>query len=207
MKNLLGLGTAGSNIVREMSQYEQYCCYTIDSQNIKNTKFDFKIEPKLSNVEEYENLDTSKVDRFLSKIKNNLTVFVCGASRESALALRVLKPIYDRGVSISIVYFTPEREVLSVEKSLQERVVRNVLQQYARSGLFEDMLLVSNQNLESLAGPTNVMEYYNQLNSVFTSIYYMLDVFKNTKPVTSTFSKVPSSFCFSTNGFSVILSN
>tara|TARA_R100000805_G_C3567839_1_gene74743 strand:- start:97 stop:642 length:546 start_codon:yes stop_codon:yes gene_type:complete len=95
---------------------------------------------------------------------------------------------------MDIVYFMPETEVLSEEKTLCERAVKGILQNYARSGLFEKICLVSNLRLEQVAGSTNVFDYYDQINRVFTGTYYMLDVFKNTTPVTSTFKR-PSASC------------
>ena len=95
---------------------------------------------------------------------------------------------------MDIVYFMPEIEVLSEKKILHERSVRGILQNFARSGLFEKITLISNTELEKLAGSTNVFDYFDQINHVFTSSYYMLDVFKNTKPITSTF-KIPKESC------------
>ncbi len=108
---------------------------------------------------------------------------------------------------MDIVYFMPELEVLSEEKTLNERAVRNILQNYARSGLFEKICLVSNIELEALAGSTNVFDYYHQINNVFTSTYYMMDVFKNTKPITSTFKRPKESCRITTIGLSTLDGN
>ena len=99
-----------------------------------------------------------------------------------------------------IAKFMPEIEVLSEEKTLHERAVRGILQNYARSGIFEKICLVSNVYLENLAGSTNVFDYYSQINRVFTSSYYMIDVFKNTKPITSTFKRPKDSCRITTIG-------
>ena len=47
-----------------------------------------------------------------------------------------------------------------------------------------------------------MIDYYSQINHVFTSTYYMLDVFKNTKPITSTFKKPKESCRITTIGVS-----
>ena len=96
----------------------------------------------------------------------------------------------------------PEIEVLSETKMLHERSVRGILQNFTRSGLFVKICMVSNLELESLAGSTNVFDYYKQLNHVFTSTYYMMDVFKNTKPITSTFKRPKESCRITTIGLS-----
>lgn len=199
MKILLGIGTAGSNIVSQLGQYKVYQPYTICTETKKTTKYKFNL-PELPGPEAYENMDTIKISKWLDTIENSCTVFVCGASNSSGLTLRALEVLHKKGVKLEVVYFMPELEVLSEEKSLQERACRGILQNYARSGLFEKICLVSNIKLEELAGNTNVIDYYKQINSVFTSTYYMLDVFKNTKPITSTFKRPKESCRITTIG-------
>ena len=199
MKILLGIGTAGSNIVSQLGQYKVYQPYTICTETKKTTKYKFNL-PELPGPEAYENMDTIKISKWLGTIEKSCTVFVCGASNSSGLTLRALEVLHKKGVKLEVVYFMPELEVLSEEKSLQERACRGILQNYARSGLFEKICLVSNIKLEELAGNTNVIDYYKQINSVFTSTYYMLDVFKNTKPITSTFKRPKESCRITTIG-------
>ena len=144
MKTILGIGTAGSNIVTQLGQYKVYQPYTICTETNKN------------------------------------------------------------GVKLEVVYFMPEIEVLSEEKTLQERACRGILQNYARSGLFEKICLVSNLKLEQIAGSTNVIDYFDQINHVFTSTYYMMDIFSNTKPITSTFKRPKESCRVTTIGLGSI---
>jgi len=186
LKNILGIGACGTNVVKQLSEYPQYSAYYINNKEKKTTKYRFSL-PLLESPEDYENMDMSKLHRWASKIKNNCTVFLTGANDSSAIALRFLEKLHQAGVKINIVYFLPEVEVLSENKFLHERSCRGILQQFARSGLFQNMTLVSNLSLESMAGPTNVYEYYSQINNVFTSSYYMIDVFKNSNPIASTF--------------------
>lgn len=193
MKNILGIGTAGTNIVRQLSEYKSYKAYTINTENTKTTKYNFKLQ-SCPGPEQYESMNFSRLAKWLSTIERSCAVFVCGASNSSGIILRALEYLHKRGVKIEIVYFMPEVEVLSEEKTLQERACRGILQNYARSGLFEKICMVSNLNLEEIAGSTNVFDYYNQINQVFTSTYYMMDVFKNTKPITSTFKR-PKESC------------
>ena len=199
MKILLGLGTAGSNVVNQLAEHKQYKVYTVTPENEKTTKYKFSM-PALSHPEEYENMDMRKLDKFLSTITKECSVFLCGASVSTAVMLRALEPLHRKGVKINVVYFMPEVEVLSETKALFEHAVRNILQEYARSAVFEKITLVSNTVLEEIAGSTNVYEYFNQINQVFTSTYYMIDVFKNSKPITSTFTRPRETCRISTIG-------
>lgn len=201
MKTILGIGTAGRNVAEQLAEHKVYKPYTICTENIKTTKYNFNL-PELDGPEEYEAMDMKKLEKWLSTIEKSCTVFLCGASNSSGLTLRALHFLHQNGVKLDIVYFVPEIEVLSEEKTLNERAVRGVLQNYARSGLFEKICLVSNLRLEEIAGSTNVFDYYSQINRVFTNSYYMMDVFRNTKPITSTFKRPKESCRITTIGLS-----
>ena len=203
MKNILGIGTAGSNIVQQLSEYPVYKGYCISNEYSKTSKYKFALKT-LSDPEQYEAMDFSKLHTWLEKIEGVCTVFLCGASDSSAITLRALEVMHLKGIKMDIVYFVPEVEVLSETKILHERSVRGILQNFARSGLFEKICLVSNVSLEQVAGSTNVYEYYKQINHVFTSTYYMLDVFKNTKAITSTFKRPKESCRITTLGLSSV---
>lgn len=199
MKNLLGIGTAGCNVVEQLSQYPAYECYYVSNEIQKTSKFKFRL-PELEGPEDYEAMEMDKLHKWMDKITKNCTVFLCGASDSTGITLRALETLHKKGVKIEVVYFSPETEVLSDTKVLHERSVKGILQNFARSGLFEKICLVSNIRLEEIAGSTNVFDYYNQINHVFTSTYYMMDVFKNTKPVTSTFKRPRESCRITTIG-------
>lgn len=201
MKTILGIGTAGSNIVKQLGENKVYRPYTISTENQKTTKYHFRLSEQ-PGPEEYESMDMAKLHKWLGTIEKKCSVFLCGASNSSGITLRALHHLHQNGVKLDVVYFMPETEVLSEEKTLHERTCRGVLQNYARSGLFERICLVSNLELEELAGSTNVFDYYNQINQVFTSTYYMMDVFKNTKPITSTFKRPKESCRITTIGLS-----
>ena len=201
MKNVLGIGTAGCNIVEQLSKYNVYTPYYMSNIYKRSTKNKFAV-PYEDSPEKYETRELPKLEAWLEKLKNNCTVFLCGASDSSALVLRVLEILHRNKNKIEVVCFVPEVEVLSETKALHERTVRGVLQNYARSGLLSKMTLISNYLLEKSATNTNVYDYYKQINEVFVGTYYMMDVFKNTAPVISTHKK-PNEVCrISTIGIS-----
>lgn len=202
MTNILALGNAACNVVSSLEQYRNYNIYKIqnDAEEGKNTY----ILPNLQTAEDYENLKCISKISFLKKIKDSVIFFVCGASRSSAFSLKLLESLHKRGVKIKVVYFQADMEFSGDEQVKQEKVVRNVLQEYARSGLFEEITLISNKTLENLVDTINVFEYYKQINDIFCSSFHMIEVFKNTKPVMSTFSKLRESCRVKTIGVSTL---
>ncbi len=201
MKTILGIGTTGCNIASQLGEYDVYQAYQVSNEIQKTSKYKFAL-PSHTGPEEYEDMDMSRLHKWLDKIEKSCTIFLCGASDSSGITLRALEHLHKKGIRMDVVYFMPEVEVLSETKVLHERSVRGILQNFARSGLFGKICLVSNVALEELAGSTNVFDYYNQINHVFTSTYYMMDVFKNTKPVTSTFKRQKESCRITTIGLS-----
>lgn len=199
----MGIGTAGCNVVEQLSEYSTYDCYYISNEIKKTSKYKFAL-PEEAGPEQYEKMDMTKLHKWIGKIDESCAVFLCGASDSTGITLRALEKLHQMGVKMEIVYFAPETEVLAEPKVLHERSVMGILQNFARSGLFEKICLVSNLKLEELAGPTNVFDYYKQINHVFTSTYYMLDVFKNTKPVTSTFKRPKESCRITTIGLGAV---
>jgi len=200
MRNFLAIGTAATNAVSHIKKYsKKYRIYSISNQNEKNTKYNFKIE-KILHPEECEKKNLDAVDKFLSGIKNNLTVFVSGASFTSGITLRALKPLYDRGVKIDVAYIMPERDILSDTALLQENAVRGILQEYARSGIFEKIHLFSVSEIETMVGETSIMDRYSEIDSAMMSTIYMIDVLKGIQPVSNTISRVGESCRIGTLG-------
>jgi len=66
---------------------------------------------------------------------------------------------------------------------MQDRVVFGVLQEYARSAVFDDICLVSNDALDSILGGAPIIGYHEKLNEIFATTFHMVNVFQNTKPV------------------------
>jgi len=186
MYNLVGLGSTGIGIVKKLEEMSQYECFYI-GEGLKRKKNHLSLAKSLSH-EEYEKIPQQKLDSFAKKIEDNLTLFVCGTDSVSGASLNFLQQAHNNKISLSVVYVIPDLSVLGETKVLQERVTRGVLQEYARSGVFDKILLVSNDNLDALTGETTVMSYYDDLNNTFTKMYHMVNVFKNSDPVSNTFS-------------------
>ena len=182
METVIGLGRAGCNIARAFSKYSQYNTFTIDCED----DADFLI-PKQSTPEEYE-LTCPSIEAICQQIPEGSGVLfvVCGAGCVSGAALQLLQQIKDRDVSV--LYLKPDLQFLSPSERQQERVVYNVLQQYARSGVFKQMYVVENTKAENLLGDVPVIGYFDRLNEAIVTTLHMINVFSRTEPVSSTVS-------------------
>ena len=181
--NIVGLGAAGCNIADEFAQYPQYKIYKLDV-GFPKEKGNFAL-PQVGNIEEYETIPINFRSFFRYLRKDSEVLFiVCGAGRVSAASLRVLEKL--QKCKVSILYVMPDRTLLNNESRLHERVVRNVLQQYARSGVFERLYMIDNKEVEKILVNVPVIGYYKRLNELIAGTVHMTNVFLNTKTVYNT---------------------
>ena len=189
MEHVVCLGTVACNVGEKLGKYKNYKMYYLDDSPlaIKAKRASFKQLKKHDSPENYES--TYEEDDFLSKVSGNVTFIVCGASLISGALLRMLQSIRPRTPEgVRILYIKPETDLLSETKKLHERVVRNVLQQYARSGALRQLALVSNESLSGLLEEVSLLEHFDKINEIIASTFHMVNVFKNTKSVVDTLS-------------------
>jgi hypothetical protein len=176
--NVIGLGSAGCGIADALSKYSQYKIFKIDVDISGKGCYNVI---KLETAEEYENHDFPNLDKFLKNLKGKTFFIVGGSGKISCASLRVLESI--KHLPVSIIYIKPDYELLNKVQKMQDRVVFGVLQEYARSAVFDDIYLVSNQALDSILGGAPIIGYHERLNEIFASTFHMINVFQNTKPV------------------------
>lgn len=182
MISVIGLGKAGCNIADKFEEmYPQYKAYKIDV-GLKNTKYTKGVK-KQTNAEMYEqNFPSMKT--FLKNVDKEVLFVTCGSGDISGASLRTLEAIKDR--KISVLYIRPDLSLLSPREKMQERVAFNVLQEFARSGVFEKIFLVDNVMAEEIIGSVSLVEYFNTMNELIASTYHMTQVFLNIEPEMST---------------------
>jgi len=199
METIIGLGSAGCNVARRFEKHAQYKVLKIGHEKTDEKRY-LRL-PIYENPEDYEQ-NPPKVGNLFRGISEEQVLFiVCGASALASSSLIILEQLAKRKCSINILYITPEIELLGGMKTKQERAVRNILQQYARSAVFEKMFLVSNLSMEELAENLTIMNYHDSINELLVSTINMINVFNNTQSVSDTFSNTMPSSRIATFGF------
>jgi hypothetical protein len=185
MQNIVGLGAAGCSIARSFAKYPEYSIRTIDCIEPSGEEH-FRIK-KCASHEEYEHSVPNMSD-FFSHIKGfDEVLFVIGGSGEiSGASLAILQQISH--AKLHVLYIKPDISLLSESGALRERLVYNVLQEYARSGKFERILLVDNPKLDETIGGAPVIGYYDELNKMIASTIHMINVFDHSEPEIGTIS-------------------
>lgn len=187
MDTVVGLGAAGCNVADGFAMYSQYRTYKIDTGLSGENCYNL---PKQPNHESYEK-NCPDLTGFFKDVSGSVLFALGGSGTISGAALRILHQL--RHCKINILYIRPDSGLLSETRRQQERVVFGILQEYARSGVFEKIYLVSNQSLEEILGEVPLVDYHIKLNDLVVSTLHMLNVFTNIEPVSHTFSlPVPS---------------
>ena len=151
---VIGLGQAGQNI-----------CESIDNMsNIRTVILDKgKGIPECVSHESYE----QNVPKLGKKLKlgkeQDIWFIVCGAGMIASATLAVLEQIQDRNVRVALV--SPDPFLLSKTQTKHNRMVWNVLQEYARSGLLNSVYLFSNRHMESFIGQGTIDDLYSNINN------------------------------------------
>ena len=184
MDAVVGLGQAGCNIVNYFGKnYTQYQTYKLDS-GLSNGLNSFTL-PDCAKHEEYDQ-NPINLKFFFTNLGDRLWFVVAGSGVVSGAILWILEQIKDR--EITILYIRPDITLLSGDSLLRERVTFNVLQEYARSGIFKNMILVSNAQLEQILDGVSVLDYNDRLNELLCSTLHTMNAFGYISPAMSTFS-------------------
>ncbi len=176
---VVGLGNAGCNIAKAFSKFPQYTTYGIDT----NKEADITIKPRRTH-EEYDH-HFPNLKRKLKFINEEVLVITCGPGTISGGILRLLSQLENN--TIRVIYVQPDLTLLSETQKMQEKVVRNVLQEYARSGILEGIYLIDNTAIERSIGDVSIAAYYEILNQAIVNTFHMINVFENSDPVIGNF--------------------
>ena len=186
MQTVIGLGKAGCGIADHLSQYPQYQIKKIDI-GLKKTKTTFGLKHQNS-PELYEQKSLPKaINNFLKEVMPE-TLFITSCGAVSGASLRILEKIKN-DTKIKVMYIIPQRDGIAGESELQNNLLFNVFQEYARSDLFNRVFLVDNSKLSDIIGPVPIMKFWDSINHLIASTYHMVNVFQNTQPVMTTQTK------------------
>ena len=168
---LVGLGESGKNIVKLFKPHtKNYKIITLDEND--------GIE-KRDSVEEYDN-DPIKFKQRGLKSHDKAALFVCGSGKIAGASLRVLEAL--RGYETTVFYIIPDLEFCSREEKLRHRVHFGVLQEYTRSGMINEMIILDNANLLAVAGHGTVSNYYEKVNFFIYNTIQNIFYCKHTNP-------------------------
>jgi hypothetical protein len=169
---VLGIGEAGKNIASLVPQISNLKAVCVDTDSVV---------PKKKTHEDYEKCGGTVFKKLKLPKDKDVTVVLSGAGKISAITLSLLEKIKDR--NITVVFIDPDPFMLSKTQKMQNKVVFNILQQYARSGLFDSIYIFSNKNVEDFVGTAAISNMYEKINSTVANFIASLYWFENVDPI------------------------
>ena len=186
MQTIIGLGQAGCNIADKFSQYPQYTVYKIDVGLEKKPRH-YAMKQQ-DHPEQYE-ANCPNLSRFFKGVSDDEILLITSCGFVSAASLRILEALKKKGCKINVLYIKPDTSLLPQLKVLNDNVLFGVLQEYARSNVFERVYLVDNTVLAETIGDVPIREYYDRLNDMIVSTVHMINVYNHLEPEISTFAE------------------
>ena len=180
MDTIVGLGKAGCAIADKFAEYPQYKIYKIDSEGLDAKEKNCFLVKSHDHPEKYEE-SVRSMKAFFKDVTEDVLFIISGSGRISGASLRILQQLSDK--NLSVLYIKPDIEFLGAVNISQERLVRSVLQEYARSGVIERIYLVDNKMIEAMIGEVPIVGYYDKLNDLITSVVHMINVYNHQIPV------------------------
>lgn len=181
MDKVIGLGKLGCAIAEELTAYPEYRIYKIDSDIDERGSL---AVGKLGDMSSYEaELDTEEVGIYLRSIKkkDNVLMILEGGDPISGAVLKVLQTV--NHATLNVLYICPDRQMVSAIQKRDDRIAFNVLQEYARSGVFANMFLINKPQIEELAGEVPIDKYEQTLSYFVAYVVAMINFFNHTDPI------------------------
>ena len=191
--NIVGLGNSGCQIAKSFKDYGQYQVFCVD---VKDKDYPCFVPVKYQ--KSHEEYEKNYKQLNLKKCKGETTVILCGAGNISGCSLRLLEQLKDN--PLTVIYIKPDAGQLMHDQALKDRATFGILQHYARSALFENLYIISNRMVEETMGEVSIKTYWEDINSIISSAYHMINVFGNTEPLLTSSSPRPATAKIGTLG-------
>lgn len=198
MSAVVGLGQAGGLIADLFSEYPQYEVYKVRAGKRKGKYKNSYTIPVQTSPELYEELCPS-LETFFKNTDEDILFVVDGSEMLSAASLRVLEALKSK--SITILYIRPDLNFLTNDQRLNERTVRGVLQEYARSAIFERIYLVDVPLVAATLGDVPIKSYHKLVYDAIVSTLHMINVFSHSQIIMGSIDKPSEIARVSTFGF------
>ena len=177
--NIVGLGQCGCNIAEKFNQYPQYEVYLFDTE--ERSGKNARLLKEQNSHEGYE----ENFPKYKFKPKHDETIFICATSGTiTGASLRLLH--HFKKTEIRLVMILPDHSEMLETYALQHKLIFNALQDYARSGMLKDVVLISNEILEETIPNLTFLNKYDKINEVISYSLHTINVFENTEPVSKT---------------------
>ena len=166
---IIGFGKTCSAVSKELAKASGF-----EYRNI--TKDDY---PPLRTIEEAEKI---KTDFSFDVQENEEIIFICsGDEKISGGIIRTLEQI--KHCKINLLYLLKDKDLLSEAIIEQQRTIFKILQNYARSGLFENILCIDEAAIKKqFIADVSMLEYEKKLSEMLAKMINMVNWLHHADP-------------------------
>jgi hypothetical protein len=178
VEKIIGVGRLGCAVAEEFLSYPEYRIYKILSESPEREDLSVGL---CDNMEEYEkSVDFDEVGIYLRSVKSsdNVLLVIEGGDPISGIVLRTLEKVKD--AEISVLYICPDRQMISETQRRDDKICYSVLQEYARSGVFKQLMLARKPTIEALIGDVPIDQYEKTFSYFVSYAVAMMNYFANT---------------------------
>ena len=176
---VVGLGNAGCRLAKAFSKFPQYETVSIDTHK------DATITIKKRNSHEEYDTHFPNLKRKLRFSQEDVLVITAGSGQISGGILRLLEQLKNN--RLSVLYIQSDLSLVSEVQKRQDKIVKNILQEYARSGLLEMIYLIDDTCVQRSIGEMSILGYYDTINQAIVNTLHMVNVFKHSEPIIGNF--------------------
>ena len=183
MDKIIGLGKLGCAIAEELTAHPEYRIYKIDTTISERGSLALG---ELGGMDDFESkFDSVEAEVYLRSIRadDEVLLVVQGGEPITGCTLKLLSTIKD--AKINVLYVCPDRDMISETQKRDDKIAFNILQEYARSGVFEKIFLVKKPAVESLMGDVSIHEYEKNISYFISYVLAMINYFNHTDPIVS----------------------
>jgi len=189
LDKIIGLGQTGCRIAEQLTEYPEYRVYKIDSEIKERASLSLGVHLGMDDYE--KNLDQEEVAIYLRSIKetDGVLLVVEGGTPISGAALGILETI--KNARLNVLYVCPDISMLTETQKRDNKIAFGVLQEYARSGMFESIFLVSSNMVDRMLGDVTIDEYHSRFAYFVSYAVAMINYFNHSIPVVANRGETP----------------
>jgi len=184
MDKVIGIGETGCRLADELSEHPEYRIYKIRTGAKERGTLSIDTH---GDMEEYEkNFDAEEAYIYLRSIKkdDDVLVVVGGGAPINGILLRLLESIHH--ANLNVLYVCPDRTMTSQVERRDDKIAFNVLQEYARSGILAQLLLVDKPTVEKYVGEVSIHDYEQSIAHLISYGFAMVNYYNHTDPILGT---------------------
>lgn len=119
----------------------------------------------------------------------DVLLIIAGTSYKTSSSLSLLEKVKDKNIRVIFIYSEFLGGIADEAEEKHNKASSAILQEYALSGLFKEITLFSNGEIELFLPNLNTLNYYDKINEFIAYVYHLKIACENTRPIKGNLTK------------------